>query len=145
MAARLLSYEVADLCLGKPSLPSLSISATIGDAVAALKGSEDNFISVWSCNHSKGNLNSNDCVCVGKICMVDIICYLCKEENLLSPSLVLQSPVSVLLSKVKGLVKHVEPSSRYWMTLLSLWFLFVSIFWIPWIFIFYYYLKILKF
>ncbi|CAA3019743.1 Hypothetical predicted protein [Olea europaea subsp. europaea] len=111
MAARLLSYEVADLCLGKPSLPSLSISATISDAVAALKGSEDNFISVWSCNHSKDNLNSNDCVCVGKICMVDIICYLCKEENLLSPSLVLQSPVSVLLSKVKGLVKHVEPSS----------------------------------
>ncbi|CAI9760477.1 unnamed protein product [Fraxinus pennsylvanica] len=111
MAARLLSYEVADLCLGKPPVPSLSISATIGDAVATLKGSEDNFISVWSCDHSKSNLNSNDCFCISKICMVDIICYLCKEENLLSLSMVLQSPVSVLLSKVKGLVRHVEPSS----------------------------------
>ncbi|KAL2472658.1 CBS domain-containing protein CBSX5 [Forsythia ovata] len=111
MAARLLSYEVADLCLGKPPLASLPVSATVGDALAALKSCEDNFISVWSCDHSKNNLNSNECFCIGKICMVDIICYLCEEDNLFSPSLVLNSPVSVLLSKVKGLVRHVGPSS----------------------------------
>ncbi|KAI3466129.1 hypothetical protein Pfo_022792 [Paulownia fortunei] len=109
MAVRLLAYEVADLCLGKPPLRSLSSSATVADALAALKSSDENFISVWSCDHStKRNL---ECVCVGKVCMVDIICYLCREENLSSPGLALKSPASVLLSKVKGLVRHVEPSS----------------------------------
>ncbi|KAA8526847.1 hypothetical protein F0562_008924 [Nyssa sinensis] len=43
--------------------------------------------------------------------MVDIICFLCKEENLSSPSSALKTPVSSLLSNVPGLVRHVEPSS----------------------------------
>ncbi|KAK6132817.1 hypothetical protein DH2020_033416 [Rehmannia glutinosa] len=44
--------------------------------------------------------------------MVDITCYLCREENLSSPAVALKAPVSVLLSKVNGgLVRHVEPSS----------------------------------
>lgn len=117
MAAGLLVHEVADLCLGKPALKSLSASATVADALAALKASEENCISVWSCDHhSKNsfNVNGGDCVCIGKICMVDVICYLCRgEENLASPRLALKSPVSALLSNVPGLVRHVEPSSRY--------------------------------
>ncbi|KAL0283975.1 UNVERIFIED_CONTAM: CBS domain-containing protein CBSX5 [Sesamum angustifolium] len=109
MAVRLLAYEVADLCLGKPPLRSLSSSATVADAIAALKASGEDCISVWSCDHSsRRNL---DCVCVGKICMVDVICYLCREENLSAPGLALKSPVSVFLPSVKGLVRHLEPSS----------------------------------
>lgn len=113
MAARLLSFEVADLCLGKPPLRALSVSATVCDALVALKAAEDNSVSVWNCDHSKRNLNVGDenCECVGKICMVDIIFYLCKGENLSSPALALKSPVSVLLSNVEGLVRHVEASS----------------------------------
>uniref|UniRef100_A0A5B6ZEC7 Putative CBS domain-containing CBSX5-like protein n=1 Tax=Davidia involucrata TaxID=16924 RepID=A0A5B6ZEC7_DAVIN len=38
-------------------------------------------------------------------------CFLCKDENLLSPSSVLKSLVFALLSDVPGLVRHVEPSS----------------------------------
>ncbi|KAK6154331.1 hypothetical protein DH2020_008579 [Rehmannia glutinosa] len=110
MAVRLVAYEVADLCLGKPPLRSLSSSATVADALAAIKSSDDNSISVWSCDHSK--TRNLECVCVGKVCMVDIICFLCREENLSSPALALKAPVSVLLSKVNGgLVRHVEPSS----------------------------------
>lgn len=113
MAVRLLSYEVADLCLGKPPLRSLSISATVYDALSALKSSDDNHISVWSCHHSYSTTATadNNCRCIGKICMVDIICYLSKEENISSPSIALKSSVSVLLSKTLGLVRHVEPSS----------------------------------
>ncbi|KAK3199035.1 hypothetical protein Dsin_022450 [Dipteronia sinensis] len=125
MAVSLLAHEVSDLCLGKPALRALSISATVGDALSALKASGDNFISVWSCNH--GNSNNGDvvvvgdacddgddyvCQCVGKICMVDVICYLCKEDNLLSPSEALKAPVSLILSQIPaGLVMHVDPSS----------------------------------
>ncbi|OMP04670.1 Cystathionine beta-synthase, core [Corchorus olitorius] len=94
MAVRLLSHELSDLCLGKPALRSLSVTSTIADAIEVLKTSDENFVSVWSC----------------KVCMVDVICYLCKDENLVSPSLALKKPVSVLLPKIPGLVIHVEPS-----------------------------------
>lgn len=125
MAVSLLAQDVSDLCLGKPALRSLSVSATLADALAVLKNSDDNFVSVWSCCHGVGTgLGFGDgdeqeeqcggsCRCVGKICMVDVICYLCEDEkNLLSPSLALQAPVSVILHKVNGLVVHVEPSCR---------------------------------
>ncbi|KAE9621643.1 hypothetical protein Lal_00032508 [Lupinus albus] len=94
--------EVSDLCLGKPRLRSLSESATVAEALAALKNSDDSFISVW---------NKEGGVCVGKVCMVDVVCFLCKEENLMSPFSALKEPLSHVLSKVPGLVMHLEPSS----------------------------------
>lgn len=45
--------------------------------------------------------------------MVDVISYLCREDNLSSPSSALKSPVSALLSKSSALVRHVDPSSRF--------------------------------
>ncbi|KAK8706179.1 hypothetical protein V6N13_049754 [Hibiscus sabdariffa] len=116
MAVRLLSHELSDLCLGKPALRSLSITSTVAEALEVLKASDDNSVSVWSCDHKAVGLcdgdddYEDDCRCVGKVCMVDVICYLCKDEHLVSPSLALKEPVSVLLSKIPGLVLHVEPS-----------------------------------
>ncbi|XP_004291658.1 PREDICTED: CBS domain-containing protein CBSX5-like isoform 2 [Fragaria vesca subsp. vesca] len=97
MAVSFLRHEVSDLCLGKPALRSLSISATVADAVEALRTSEDNFISVWDCNHHSKSLAGDQCRCVGKVCMVDVICYLSKDENLSSPSAALKAPVSEIL------------------------------------------------
>ncbi|KAJ4976453.1 hypothetical protein NE237_001559 [Protea cynaroides] len=110
MAVSSLAHEVSDICLGKPALRSLLISATIGDALSALKRSEESYLSVWICDHSSEEKpDFVDCRCVGKICMVDIVCYLCKEENLSCPSTALKSPVSVILPKTSGVVRHVEP------------------------------------
>ncbi|KAI7731694.1 hypothetical protein M8C21_022447 [Ambrosia artemisiifolia] len=111
MAARLLAHEVADLCLGKPPLKSLPVTATVRHALTALKATDDTHISVWSCNHHHPISDQSDCRCVGKICMVDIICYLCKDDNITSPSSVLDSPVSVLLSPDSNVVRHVDPST----------------------------------
>ncbi|KAI3686279.1 hypothetical protein L1987_79953 [Smallanthus sonchifolius] len=114
MAARLLAHEVADLCLGKPPLRSLSISATVRHALTALNSTDDTHISVWNCNHHHSLSDQtliNDCRCVGKICMVDIICYLCKDVNVTSPSTALDSPVSVLLSPDSAVVRHVDPAT----------------------------------
>ncbi|KAK9267777.1 hypothetical protein L1049_010212 [Liquidambar formosana] len=113
MAVSLLAHEVSDLCLGKPALKSLPVSATVADALTALKRSGENYLSVWSCDHSSRTtrVDFNDCRCVGKVCMVDVVCFLCKDENLPCPSTALQSPVSVLLPKVPGLVTHIEPHS----------------------------------
>ncbi|PWA39468.1 Cystathionine beta-synthase, core [Artemisia annua] len=117
MAARLLAHDVSDLCLGKPSITSLPISATIHDALNELKSSEDTHISIWNCTHNHLVVSDDqlisECRCVGKICMVDIICYLCKEDNISDPSTALKSPVSVLMSHGPGVIQHVEPSFRY--------------------------------
>ncbi|KAH8494411.1 hypothetical protein Peur_060878 [Populus x canadensis] len=123
MAVSLLAREISDLCLGKPALRSLSLTTTITEALFALKNSDDNFLSVWSCEHTaktnkdyRGNCEEDgcdvgECKCVGKVSMVDVICYLCKDENLLSPSDALKAPVSVLLPEIPGMVVHVEPTS----------------------------------
>ncbi|XP_062015439.1 CBS domain-containing protein CBSX5-like [Rosa rugosa] len=110
MAVSFLRHEVSDLCLGKPALRSLSISATVADAVEALRISEDNFISVWDCNHHSKSLAGDQCRCIGKLCMVDVICYLSKDDNLSSPSAALKAPVSEILTKIPGTVMHVDPS-----------------------------------
>ncbi|KAM7492602.1 hypothetical protein LguiA_035523 [Lonicera macranthoides] len=112
MAVRLLAYEVADLCLGKPPLKSLSVvSSTVGDALAALRSCDDSYISVWSCDHSSPSESQDSCKCIGKVCMVDVIIYLCRQENLSTPSSAIKSPLSLLISNVPGLVRHVDPSS----------------------------------
>ncbi|XP_028788926.1 CBS domain-containing protein CBSX5 [Neltuma alba] len=125
MAVTLLSNEVLDLCLGKPALRSLSVTDTVADALCVLKRLGDSCISVWSCHHSSESVDSTnrnveggaaaaaaDCQCIGKVCMVDIICFICQPENLLSPAQALQSPISVLIPKTSLLVRHLDPNAR---------------------------------
>lgn len=115
MAVSLFAHEVSDLCLGKPALRSLSFTATVGEALSALKKLGDSCISVWSCDHSKSSCIGDEscCRCVGKVCMVDVICFLCKEDNLSSPLTALQAPVSDLIPKDTTLVRHLEPNARF--------------------------------
>ncbi|KAM1384581.1 hypothetical protein PS2_036511 [Malus domestica] len=118
MAPLLLSQEASDLCLGKPPLKSVSISATVAEALSALKRLGESSLSVWSCDHSseKSNVNvigcsdpTEDCRCVGKVCMGDVICFLGKEESLSSPARALDAPLELLIPKGSGLVRHLEP------------------------------------
>ncbi|XP_025628477.2 uncharacterized protein [Arachis hypogaea] len=96
--------EVSDLCLGKPPLRSLSASSNIAHALTALNNSEDN-ISVWTCDHcskkeEEGEVEGGECCrCVGKVCMVDVVCFLSREDNLLSPSQALKASLSVILTQ----------------------------------------------
>ncbi|MFS7895480.1 hypothetical protein Hanom_Chr00s002904g01706771 [Helianthus anomalus] len=102
MARIFLETEVSDLCVGKPPLRWLPATATVADAVAALKRSGDINVSVWNCNHHDVVL----CRCIGKICMVDVIDYVCKEDNPFESSLL------DLLPKVDdGRIKHLEANS----------------------------------
>ncbi|KAK1375307.1 5'-AMP-activated protein kinase, gamma subunit [Heracleum sosnowskyi] len=106
MAVSILAREVSDLCLGKPPLRLLPISSTVAESITALKRSGESYVSVWSCESTGG-----DYICVGKICMVDVICFLCNKESLVRPLDALQSPVSEILPKVSGIVRHLEPNT----------------------------------
>ncbi|XP_068640462.1 CBS domain-containing protein CBSX5-like [Aristolochia californica] len=111
MAVSVLFHDISDLCLGKPAIRSLPSSATVGDALSALKKTGEQYLSVWSCDHAKKTEGgSGDCRCVGKVCMVDVVVYLCREENLSDLAAALQAPLSILLPEVPGLVRHVEPN-----------------------------------
>lgn len=111
MAASFLARDVSDLCLGKPPLSPLPVTTTVADALSELKRSGESYVSVWS---SSGYSDSGgDCKCVGKICTVDVICFLCREENIFRPYDALQFPISDILPKVPGIVRHLEPSSRF--------------------------------
>ncbi|TKY71683.1 CBS domain-containing protein CBSX5 [Spatholobus suberectus] len=117
MAARLSGHELSDLCLGKPALRSLSVSDTVADALAALKRIDDSYVSVWNCHHSfvrkqpQKQDGHTKCTCIGKVCMLDIICFLSKPQNLSSPAAALHSPVSALLPDNSALVRHLHPTA----------------------------------
>ncbi|CAN0893313.1 CBS domain-containing protein CBSX5 [Linum grandiflorum] len=118
MADSLLAREVSDLCLGKPALTSLSVSATVADALSALRrsGNSSPYLSVWSCDHRPPRskplnvVGRSGCRCIGKICMVDVICFLAREDNLINPAIALHRPLSfLLLDFPSAIVRHLEP------------------------------------
>lgn len=117
MAVSFLNREVSDLCLGKPPLKPIPAEATVSEALTALKKSGETHVSVWSCDHTRkvveeGEGGDSVCRCIGKICMVDVICFLCKEENLADPSKALQTPVKQILPNGNSIVRHLDPNSR---------------------------------
>lgn len=110
MAVSLLqSHEVSDLCIGKPAVRSRPPSASVGEALIALKKGGESLLSVWVADRVLPEKKA----CAGRVCMVDILCYLCAEENISSPAAALGAPVSALLPpKDSFLVQRVEPHSR---------------------------------
>ncbi|XP_041991746.1 CBS domain-containing protein CBSX5-like isoform X1 [Salvia splendens] len=108
MALRSLSAEVSDLCIGKPELKWIAATASIAEALAALKASGEIYISVWICSQ---NAAGGSCVCVGKFSAADVILFLCREENLADPFKALQTPVCDILPKGIPIVRCVTPNS----------------------------------
>ncbi|KAJ3692937.1 hypothetical protein LUZ60_012032 [Juncus effusus] len=83
------SYNVSDLCIGKPALRLLPPSTTISETISALKRA----------GTAVGVGEDGGQGVAGRICMVDVLCYLCAEENLSSPSAALSKPISELLGE----------------------------------------------
>ncbi|CAA6655672.1 unnamed protein product [Spirodela intermedia] len=114
MAVSFVAGEVSDLCIGKPALGWVPPSATVREALLFLKRCGENHLTVWRERYTATATPADGAAgaasrCLGKVCVVDIICYLCAEENLTAPSAALESPVSVLLRKDSGaLIRNVE-------------------------------------
>ncbi|GFS34619.1 CBS domain-containing protein [Actinidia rufa] len=104
MAVRLLAYEVADLCLGKPPLSPLSAaSATVRDAVSELKSSGESYVSVWSCDHSSPP-RKNDCG--------ECVAAWGKFAWHVEPSSSLLEAIDLILQGAQNLVVPIKTNSR---------------------------------
>ncbi|KAK1315001.1 CBS domain-containing protein CBSX5 [Acorus calamus] len=92
-------------CLGKPVLKSLPITSTVAEALSALKRHGDTFLAVLSTSDN----SSPRLAVVGKVCMVDVVCFLLRDENLTDLPSALRSPLSAVLSKPSdGLVRQID-------------------------------------
>ncbi|XP_075488365.1 CBS domain-containing protein CBSX5-like [Primulina tabacum] len=108
MAAKFFNQVVSELCLGKPELFGITATDTVYYALTVLKRSEDTYISVWE---SVEELAIRSSLCIGKICMTDVILFLCREENLVDPFKAFESPVSQILSQGVSMITHLYSNS----------------------------------
>ncbi|KAI9111083.1 hypothetical protein K1719_017958 [Acacia pycnantha] len=83
-------------------IKSLSITHTVADALCVLKKLGDSCVSVWSCHHSSESGDSTNRNVGGGGAAADCRCI----------AKALQSPLSVLIPKTSGLVRHLEPNAR---------------------------------
>ncbi|MCD7457193.1 hypothetical protein HAX54_034456 [Datura stramonium] len=113
---------VSDLCLGKPALRPIPATATVAEALSLLKRSGETHVSGNGCNHSSISRkvleisadtddSIDECRCVGKISMVDVICFLCKQRVLIDSSKALEVPIWKILPKGDSIVRHLEHNS----------------------------------
>ncbi|KAL5215226.1 hypothetical protein ABZP36_004378 [Zizania latifolia] len=107
MATRLLqTHEVSDICIGKPALRWLPPSSTVADAIAELEGGgsrgPDAAVFVWD----------GEGAVAGRVCMADVLLFLCAGNNVASPAAALQASLSDLLDAGAPPVRRIEPDAR---------------------------------
>ena len=104
MAVRLLqTHDVSDLCIGKPPLRWLPPTSTVADAAAELEGAAA--VAVWDGDEASD--------VAGRVCMADVLPFLCAAANLASPAAALQASLSDLLAAAAPPpVRRIEPDAR---------------------------------
>ncbi|KAF8672437.1 hypothetical protein HU200_049648 [Digitaria exilis] len=108
MAVSLLANEVSDLCIGKPAVRSLPLSAAAGELAAALRRVARS--GAAACVAVTGPARA----VVGRVGLADVLCFLCTDpEALARPAAALAKPVSALLLPKDGAgeVRRVDPRS----------------------------------
>lgn len=107
MAVSLLANDVSDLCIGKPAVRSLPLSAAAGDLAATVrKGPRAAAAACIAVGPARGAV-------VGRAGLADVLCLLCSSPDALArPAAALDRPVSALLPKDgAGEVRRVDPRS----------------------------------
>ncbi|XP_040379198.1 CBS domain-containing protein CBSX5-like [Oryza brachyantha] len=99
------AHDVSDLCIGKPALRWLRPSSTVADAIAELECDGDRgpdaAVAVWD---GKGAV-------AGRVCMVDVLLFLCADSNLASTGAALQATLADLLAAGPPPVRRIEPDA----------------------------------
>jgi hypothetical protein len=139
MAGFFHARQVGDLAVGKPPLHKYPKALSVGAALKALRSSDDAELSLWEelcpltekpikearelvshvpSNHGAPSPcppqspNENLWRCVGKVGMVDLICFLAHDQSLADQAAALQTPVSSLVPDTAFTIQHVDPRSK---------------------------------
>ncbi|XP_071714525.1 CBS domain-containing protein CBSX5-like isoform X2 [Rutidosis leptorrhynchoides] len=97
MAITLLATEISDLCLGKPPLRSLPVTATVADAVFTLKNSEENLVNPLNA------LQSN---------VLDLVSNVKGQIRHLEPNSSLLEAIDCILEGAQNLVIPIDTNVR---------------------------------
>ncbi|XP_047093458.1 CBS domain-containing protein CBSX5-like [Lolium rigidum] len=108
MAVSLLANDVSDLCIGKPAVRALPLSAAAADLAAAVrKGPRAAAAACVAVGPARG------AAVLGRAGLADVLCLLCSSPDALArPAAALARPVAALLPKDgAGEVRRVDPRS----------------------------------
>lgn len=135
MAGFFHARQVGDLAVGKPPLHKYPKALSVGAALKALRSSDDAELSLWeelcpltekpikearelvshvpSSNHPASpcppqSPKENLWRCVGKLGMVDLICFLAHDQSLADQAAALRTPVSSLVPDTAFTIQHVD-------------------------------------
>lgn len=99
-------------CSAKNSSPGFTLTSP-RPLLGALAPCDDS--SVCGVDRSaRGDFTHQHCLCIGKVCMQKIICYLASDKSLCNLSKALDAPVTVLLDdSSKSTVCHIDRDARY--------------------------------
>lgn len=119
MADVLFYHVVGDIAIGKPKMKEFFISASMRDALKALKLANREEIAVWRMarRHTlreDGGENLEDIQhrFVGILSLMDVVTYLASPEGVKDLEWAMESPVSDIVCPNPGLVQHVTPATR---------------------------------
>ncbi|CAK9858300.1 unnamed protein product [Sphagnum jensenii] len=123
------SRQVGDLALGKPAVRRLPITATVGEALKFLKKTHGPHLGLWVQQQSQSTTvrnnvhreqenflvdpNPGSWQCVGRVSMIEIICFLARDESLLDLAAALKAPLSVFVSPTSSAaIHHVDSRTK---------------------------------
>lgn len=123
------SRQVGDLALGKPAVRRLPITATVGEALKFLKKTHGPHLGLWVQQQSQSTTVRNNLhreqenflvdpnpvswQCVGRVSMIEIICFLARDESLLDLAAALKAPLSVFVSPTSSsAIHHVDSRTK---------------------------------
>jgi hypothetical protein len=133
MAGFFQARQAGDLAVGKPALHKFPCTLTVGDALKHLKASHDSDLTLWeelcplslkplpksSARESTITVQDPSQVskeslrrCVGRIGMVDIICFLARDESLADQAAALNTPALAIVSDTAFAIQHVDSRTK---------------------------------
>eukprot|EP00246_Nothoceros_aenigmaticus_P013022 TRINITY_DN4286_c0_g1_i2.p1 TRINITY_DN4286_c0_g1~~TRINITY_DN4286_c0_g1_i2.p1 ORF type:complete len:139 (-),score=18.38 TRINITY_DN4286_c0_g1_i2:446-862(-) len=119
MADVLHYHVVGDITIGKPNMREFPYSASVRDALTALKLTNGVELAVWKMprRHTEGeggseNVEEMQFRFVGILSFMDIMTFLASPHSLQNLEWALESPVSDILCVNAGLLQLMDPATR---------------------------------
>jgi CBS domain-containing protein len=117
MAAVFFYHVAGDLTVGKPELIEFPDSASVAEAIVALRNCTECGITVWKqrplhLQKAPESADARQDRFLGILSALDIVAHLSNESSLMDPDAALNTPVSQILVRDNSLLRQVDPATR---------------------------------